>query len=78
LLFKFYLVCVFSFTVLFVSISQLIDCVNRLCKWCKLCWWGVKHYSNSEFFLWGETQVHQNPFSMDTPHSIPAGRSLLG
>ena len=44
--YQLYLVCVFSCTVLFASISQLIGCEDCLQKCLYCVWWGIKVCSN--------------------------------
>jgi len=46
-----YLVCVFSCTVLFVSISQVIGCEDRLRNDLDCVRWDVKLYSNFDYYL---------------------------
>ena len=54
---------VFSCTVLFVSISQVIGCKDRLRNDLYSVEWGVKLYSNANIYVLSYVRTHTHPFN---------------
>jgi len=69
-LFELYLVCVFSCTVLFVSISQVIGCEDCLQNDLDCIGWGVKLNCNYKFlFVYTDYNILQKYEMTDAPPS---------